>query len=218
MPSHAQSFANPGTPQEQSRRRFLADATLAVGGIIGLSLSVPLLGSTIPESMLKADSVGGTWTDLRSDRFAAVDAKPGTPIEVEIAFDYADGYFKPAPDRQSVWAIKLSPAQAANFKSTRPDLFGSASEQLKYPAIVMDYAVFSPICPHLGCRVDWHADKDRFVCPCHDSQYGPEGAKLSGPAPRGLDPLPFREQSGRAQVTWIQYRSSVPDRVIVAYG
>lgn len=41
--------------------------------------------------------------------------------------------------------------------------------------------------------------------------------KLAGPAPRGLDPLPFREKDGQAEVTWIQYKSGQADRVIVAY-
>ena len=31
-----------------------------------------------------------------------------------------------------------------------------------------------------------------------------------GPAPRGLDPLPLREQNGKAEVTWIDYQSNTP--------
>ncbi|WP_035985082.1 Rieske 2Fe-2S domain-containing protein [Leptolyngbya sp. KIOST-1] len=45
-----------------------------------------------------------------------------------------------------------------------------------------------PICTHWGCTVDWQADQNRFVCPCHDSQFDSEGRVLAGPAE---EPLPL---------------------------
>jgi len=215
----AQAYKDPGTPEEQSRRTFLANATLAVGGVIGLVLTIPLLTSLIPESLISPDkSAGGTWADLPKDQFAKLDSKPGTPVKITFTFQYADGYFPPADDQQFVWGVKLSPDQAANFKAKRPDLFGSPTAEVKYDAVVMNYVIFSSICPHLGCRFDWNEAATRFICPCHGSQFGAEGDKLAGPAPRGLDPLPFREKDGKAEVTWIQYKSGQPDRLIVAYS
>jgi len=32
-----------------------------------------------------------------------------------------------------------------------------------------------------------------------------------------LDPLPLREQSGQAEVTWIVYQSNTPQRIVVSY-
>ncbi len=214
----AQSYKEPGTPEEQSRRTFLANATLAVGGVIGLVLAVPLVTSLIPESLLSpSKSAGGTWAELPKNEFAKVTAG-GTPISLTFNFKYADGYFPPADDQQSVWGVKLTPDQEKTFQQKRPDLFSKPSAKVAYPVITASYVIFSSICPHLGCRFDWKAEQKRFVCPCHGSQFGPEGAKLAGPAPRGLDPLPFREHDGAAQVTWIQYKSGQPDRVIVAYS
>jgi cytochrome b6-f complex iron-sulfur subunit len=43
-----------------------------------------------------------------------------------------------------------------------------------------------PVCTHLGCTVPWNAEQNRFVCPCHDSQYDAEGRVLQGPARRSL--------------------------------
>jgi len=63
--------------------------------------------------------------------------------------------------------------------------------------------VVSAICPHEGCEVAWRTDAKVFSCPCHDSNFAPDGACLSGPARRGLDPLPSRVQDGKFQV---QYR------------
>ena len=34
----------------------------------------------------------------------------------------------------------------------------------------------------------------------------------------GLDPLPFRDTNGKAEITWIQYKSGTPDRIIVSYS
>lgn len=63
--------------------------------------------------------------------------------------------------------------------------------------------VLSPICPHAGCEVLWEQAAKRFSCPCHESYFAADGARLSGPAPRGLDSLPVRVQDGKLQV---QYR------------
>jgi Rieske Fe-S protein len=63
--------------------------------------------------------------------------------------------------------------------------------------------VVSPICPHAGCEVLWEQASNRFACPCHESYFGADGSRISGPSPRGLDALPSRVQEGRLQV---QYR------------
>ncbi len=49
--------------------------------------------------------------------------------------------------------------------------------------------VLSATCPHLGCPIDYQAQSRQFVCPCHRSVFDLDGARISGPAPRGLDPL-----------------------------
>jgi Rieske Fe-S protein len=215
----AQAYQDPGTPEEQSRRTFLANATVAIGGVIGLVLTVPLVVSLIPESLISPDkSAGGVWADLPADDIKQLAAKPGTPVKITFEFKYADGYFPPATDTQFVWGVKLTPQQEATFKAKRPDLYANPAGAIKYDAVVMSFVMFSSICPHLGCRYNWEAAQNRFICPCHGSQFGVQGEKLAGPAPRGLDPLPFREKSGTAQVTWIQYKSGEPDRVIVAYS
>lgn len=63
--------------------------------------------------------------------------------------------------------------------------------------------VLSTICPHEGCEVSWEQARNRFACPCHESYFTADGARISGPAPRGLDVLPTRVQDGKLQV---QYR------------
>jgi len=42
------------------------------------------------------------------------------------------------------------------------------------------------VCTHLGCVVPWNANENKFMCPCHGSQYNSEGKVVRGPAPLSL--------------------------------
>lgn len=42
------------------------------------------------------------------------------------------------------------------------------------------------ICTHLGCVVPWDTVAQKFICPCHASQYDAQGGLLRGPAPLPL--------------------------------
>jgi len=54
-----------------------------------------------------------------------------------------------------------------------------------------EFQVFAINCTHLGCPVRWFPQSELFMCPCHGGAYYADGAKASGPPPRGL----FRYQS-----------------------
>lgn len=42
------------------------------------------------------------------------------------------------------------------------------------------------VCTHLGCVVPWNASENKFMCPCHGSQYDATGKVVRGPAPLSL--------------------------------
>lgn len=48
------------------------------------------------------------------------------------------------------------------------------------------------VCTHLGCLYSWSDQADRFVCPCHGSQFERDGKFITGPAPRSLDRFPIQ--------------------------
>lgn len=48
------------------------------------------------------------------------------------------------------------------------------------------------VCTHLGCLYAWQSQENRFICPCHGSQFSKEGEFLQGPAPRSLDQFVVR--------------------------
>ena len=67
---------------------------------------------------------------------------------------------------------------------------------------------FSATCPHSGCFVEWKQADDQYLCPCHVSTWSRDGERLSGPAKRGLDPLPVVSGEGGQQVC---FKAFVPD-------
>lgn len=44
----------------------------------------------------------------------------------------------------------------------------------------------SLVCTHLGCLVDWSAERKQLVCPCHRAAFGLSGNVIEGPPPRPL--------------------------------
>ena len=58
------------------------------------------------------------------------------------------------------------------------------------------YTVFSNACTHLGCPVHWDEHVKRFLCPCHGGGFSLDGSVVAGPAPRPLDRLEHKVESG----------------------
>jgi Rieske Fe-S protein len=50
-----------------------------------------------------------------------------------------------------------------------------------------DPLVFSDVCTHLSCRVNWNEENSEFYCPCHAAFFSKNGEVVSGPPPRPLD-------------------------------
>ena len=50
------------------------------------------------------------------------------------------------------------------------------------PESIGSYGI-NAICTHLGCVVPWNTAANKFMCPCHGSQYDAAGKVVRGPAP-----------------------------------
>ena len=63
----------------------------------------------------------------------------------------------------------------------------------------------SAVCTHLGCVVPWNKAENKFMCPCHGSQYNDEGKVVRGPAPLSLALAHLDDADGKIQLrTWTE--------------
>jgi menaquinol-cytochrome c reductase iron-sulfur subunit len=188
----------------------MANAVIALGGVIGVSLVIPLIGSLIPSSDASADQ----WSPLTPAEAAALEKATNTPVKITFNVHETNGYFGASDTEQFVWAVK---ATAQQMQQARPELF-SGPDKVPYPVVNMGFVVFSPICPHLGCKYAWNTAQQKFLCPCHGSIYSSLGKHEAGPALRGLDPLPLRDYQGKVEVTWIEYADNNPHMIVQKVG
>ena len=209
--AHAKAYEDPGTPGEQTRRVFMAQSVIALGGVIGIGLAIPIITSLVPPQGENTDQWSGLTPAQAADLQKATDA---TPVKVNFTLHETNGYFGASDSEQFVWAVKASEDA---LRAARPELFGGASKPA-YPVLAMGFTVFSPICPHLGCKYSWNQAQQKFLCPCHGSIYSVLGKHEAGPALRGLDPLPLRNYEGKVQVTWIEYQTNTPQMIIQKIG
>jgi Rieske Fe-S protein len=95
----------------------------------------------------------------------------------------------------------------AGWASTR-------EEHFVYVLPNKNHQVLSGVCTHEGCNVSWRDDTNGFYCPCHDSYFAADGEKVSGPALRGLDPLPTRTENGVLQVQYRTFVNNTEERIV----
>lgn len=132
-------------------------------------------------------------------------------------------FFRPSPSAPpSAW---IDVALVSELKGNGPivrkvfaeHLAGWARTRVGHLVYVLpakNNQVLSAVCPHEGCEVAWRNDGGVFSCPCHDSNFAPDGSQLSGPAHRGLDPLPARIQNGVLQIQYQFFENSAEERII----
>ncbi|MDB6018534.1 MAG: (2Fe-2S)-binding protein [Pedosphaera sp.] len=77
---------------------------------------------------------------------------------------------------------------------------------------------FNVVCPHAGCFVDFSAERNGFLCPCHNSSFTVAGKINPGsPSPRDLDALPVElRQDGEVWVVFQNFKTGEKEKVPVA--
>lgn len=103
--------------------------------------------------------------------------------------------------------VPLGPVE--NIPVDTPTLFSfTRTKQLGWERSATSYGVYvlrsadghlqalSNVCTHLSCRVTWNAERNIYLCPCHDGHFARDGAIVSGPQPRPLDAFAFKIEDG----------------------
>lgn len=97
---------------------------------------------------------------------------PGHPVALSFQQNRLDGW-KVTTEKKTAWVVK----EADN-----------------------NVVAFGPQCTHLACAYHWEESLDKFVCPCHGSEFSIEGKVLAGPAPRPLDRYVTKIENNRLQL------------------
>lgn len=66
------------------------------------------------------------------------------------------------------------------------ELANGSALVIKDPTNAEKLIAVNPTCTHAGCAVTWESDRQKFVCPCHDSEFSSSGEVLEGPATEPL--------------------------------
>jgi Rieske Fe-S protein len=222
LPDHAKAYQDPGTPEEINRRAFLARASIFTGTIVGLAIAVPVVAALFPKKELIDANAG--FSPLNKAEFGELERSLDKPVKIFFNKLVTDGYYK-TNNEYYVWGLRLSPTDMQELRTERPELFAAPdASALDFQVGSLGFVMWSPLCPHLNCKYDWNDSLDGFLCPCHGSEFSKFGqhkknaqGRFIGPAPRGLDPLPFQEQNGVAQVQWVKYAANTPTIIRVSY-
>ncbi len=67
-----------------------------------------------------------------------------------------------------------------------------------------EITVYSNICTHLSCHVNWDAGKKEYICPCHDGHFDINGKVVAGPPPRPLDTFETRVENGTLSIHFLE--------------
>lgn len=182
-----------GLPVDNSRRNLLI-ASCAAGGVAGVGVAIPLVGSFEPSERAKA---------------------AGAPVEADIA-GMKVGEMRTFEWRgKPVWIVRRSPEQVADLKKhdgelADPESLRNQSELTPDPKVRNEYRSLKPeylvavgVCTHLGCSPtarftpgpqaslpnDWPGG---FLCPCHGSTFDLAGRVFKNkPAPDNLPVPPY---------------------------
>lgn len=90
------------------------------------------------------------------------------------------------------FAEYVTPGELETVEELEPGQGGIIRDGLNKLAACRDLDgalhLHSAACTHLGCLVHWNSTEQCWDCPCHGSQFAPDGAVLNGPAIAALEP------------------------------
>ncbi len=74
---------------------------------------------------------------------------------------------------------------------------------------------FNVVCPHAGCFVDYNADRNAYLCPCHNSSFALDGSirDPKSPSPRGMDELKVEVRNDEIFVHFQNFRAGTAERI-----
>ena len=189
---HDDEGAAPLNLPADPNRRFWIGTTCAVGGVAGVALAAPFVGTFAPSEKARA---------------------AGAPVEVDVSA-IPPGQMRTVEWRgKPVWIIRRTPEMIEGLSKVNSDLADPNSDRPGYTppyaknewrSRKQDIWVGVAICTHLGCSptprfapgaqpslpADWEGGS---ICPCHGSTFDMAGRVYKNkPAPDNLEVPPYQ--------------------------
>jgi Rieske Fe-S protein len=96
------------------------------------------------------------------------------------------------------FAEYLTAGEIKSIEGLKPGAGGIFRKGLKKIAACRDERgelhLHSATCTHMGCIVHWNSLEQCWDCPCHGSQFAPDGAPLDVPAVAPLDEVEKKQK------------------------
>jgi Rieske Fe-S protein len=165
------SLSPEGKAAAHSRRSFLFKLSLALNGVVGAALAVPIVGYLLGPTMKKSsggDLGVGAWVGLGPVTDFPVGETRLVDFESPVK-SLGDG----ETGKVACWVRRISQQQ---------------------------FQVFAINCAHLGCPVRWFSESKLFMCPCHGGAYYEDGSRASGPPERGLFEYKYKLSNGNLTI------------------
>jgi Rieske Fe-S protein len=156
-----------GKAAAHSRRSFLFKLSLALNGVVGAALAVPIVGYLLGPTMKK--SSGG---DLGVGAWVGLGPVSDFPVGETRLVDFE------------------SPVKSLGDGET-----GKVACWVRHIS-AQQFQVFAINCAHLGCPVRWFSESKLFMCPCHGGAYYEDGSRASGPPERALFEYKYKVDNG----------------------
>lgn len=178
--------------------RGLKAETRDMAGALAVVVEEPPADLKPPEGVVRhatVDLPGGLSRRAFLELFAGALAVALAGAGLTAAASFAT---PPAPAPDDVESVEV--ATLAELKAR-----GSVRFRLgKDPCIAVlageEIVAVSLVCTHLGCLVDWSAERREFLCPCHRAAFDARGNVLQGPPPRPLARLAVSVDGDRVRV------------------
>ena len=178
--------AAPKHPESEERRGFFKRAFCYVfGGLLALVPAGAGLAVFLDPLRRKTAGPGGAV------RVASLNALPNDGVPRK---------FPVIADRSDAWNKYPNTAIGAVYLRRTGD---------------REVAALHVVCPHAGCFVDYAADRDNFLCPCHNSTFALDGSinDPKSPSPRGMDPLEVELRGNEIWVAFKNFRAGTHERI-----
>lgn len=181
---HHDDSDRPTDNTSPGRRKFMAWATIGLGGAISAIMAFPLVRYLLFPMRRKTVSSGAGAADVMADADLVAGAPP---VKVQIVGDAVRDAWNVA-DKVNLGAAWVSKDKSGTITA------------------------FTTVCPHLGCAIGFDPGADEYKCPCHNSAFKRSGDKIKGPSKRGLDSLPVVVEEGRVKVTFQRFVQDIAEK------